>query len=147
MTILLLLLAIAGLLASSCSGNSMTNGKESSELQLQITLRQEQISKPTAERLDQMQSMGMNAASLNIQRIYIYLKQPLTQIQANELQVMGITIFLNSWIPPVNNQPTGFLLADVPVDKIDALAAKKYVVRLDTAEKQLQPQSDLPQGG
>jgi hypothetical protein len=60
---------------------------------------------------------------------------------------MGITIFLNSWIPPVNNQPTGFLLADVPVDKIDALAAKKYVVRLDTAEKQLQPQSDLPQGG
>ena len=56
---------------------------------------------------------------------------------------MGITIYPDSWIPPAGNNPDGFYLADMPVDKLDALAAKDYVIRLDTAEKQLKPQSDL----
>jgi hypothetical protein len=32
----------------------------------------------------------------------------------------------------------------MPVDKLDALAAKDYVIKLDTAEQQLQPQNFSP---
>jgi hypothetical protein len=134
---------LIGVFSISCSGNHEASTKISSSLQLQISLRKEQLANPTPERLAQMQSMGMNTTNLGIQRIYIYLKQQLTQTRVNDLQSLGITIYPNSWIPPVNNQPTGFILADLSIDKLDALTGKDYVVRLDTAEKKFQTQSNL----
>jgi hypothetical protein len=151
--IILISLVMVGISSSSCSDSdsspviSLTQSKASSALLLQISLKQQQLASPVPERLGQMQAQGMNITNLSIQRIYIYLKQPLTQAQVNELQALGITIYLNSWIPPVGNNPDGFYLADMPIDKLDALANKDYVVSLDTAEKQLKPQSDVPQGG
>lgn len=127
--------------------SSLTQSKASSLLLLQISLRKEQITSPTPERLAQMEAQGMNTKSLDIQRIYIYLKQPLNPDQAAELQALRIIVYSNSWIPPAGNNPDGFYLADMPVDQLDALAAKKFVIRLDTAEKLLQPQSNLPEGG
>ena len=56
---------------------------------------------------------------------------------------MGITPYPESWIPPLENHPSGFILADMPVDKLEALAEKGYVVRLETAERVLEPQNDL----
>lgn len=148
-----LFIVIVGIFTLSCSNsyqgtpNSLTQSKASSLLLQQINLRREQLDSPTPERLAQMQAQGMNVSNLNIQRIYIYLKQQLTSAQTNELQALGITIYPNSWIPPISNNPDGFFLADMPIDKLNQLAAKDYVVRLDTAERQLQPQSDLPKGG
>lgn len=115
----------------------------SSSLQLQLNLRKAQLTSPLPERLAQMQAQGMNVSNLNIQRIYIYLKQPLTPSQTSDLQSIGITVHLDSWMPPVGNNPEGFYLAEMPVDKLDALTAKDYITKLDTAEKQLQLQSDL----
>ncbi len=130
----------------ACSNNSATKAKASSALLVQVGLRQEQLANPTAERLAQMQSLGMNVANVGVQRTYIHTNQPLTPGQVSELQALGITLYLDSWIPPVGAHPTGFTLADVPVDKLDALAAKDYVVRLDTAEVKLEPQPAQPQG-
>ncbi len=149
----LLFIIMIGMSTLSCSNsdqttpNSLTQSKASSLLLLQISLRREQLASPTPERLVQMQAQGMNTTNLNIQRVFIYLKQQLTPAQASELQALGITVYLNSWIPPAGNNPDGFYLADLLVGKLDALAAKDYVVRLDTAEKLLQPQSDLSKGG
>ena len=87
-----------------------------------------------------MQTMGMRTDYLGTQRIFIYLAQQLTPAQITELTGLGITVYPDSWIPPVGNHPTGFVLADMPVDKLDELAAEDFVIRLDTAEQQLQPQ-------
>jgi hypothetical protein len=95
--------------------------------------------------MNQMQQMGMQTADLNVQLIYIYLAQKLTTDQAAELTALGITLYPDSWIPPVSNHPDGFMLADMPVNKIDQLAAKDCVIRLDTAEIQAQPQTMTPQ--
>jgi len=131
---------ILGLSGSACSQNSLTQQKASGALLVQIALRQQQADKPTIERQSQMQQMGMQIANLNVQRIYIYLAQKLTANQAAELTSLGITLYPDSWIPPVGNHPDGFMLADMPVGKIDQLAAKDYVIRLDTAEIEAQPQ-------
>lgn len=119
----------------------MAQTKASSTLLLQVALRQGQTANPTTERLTQMQSMGMRTETIGIQRIFIYLSQQLTATQADELQSLGITLYLDSWIPPVGNHPTGFMLADMPIDKLETLAAKDYIVRLDTAETRVEPQS------
>lgn len=144
MSIFLRLIIVSGILLMpllSCSTTERINEKISSELLAQINLRREQIARPTSDRLELMKSMGMRVDNLEIQRIFIHLSQKLNASQIGELEAMSITLYLDSWIPPVGNHPTGFLLADVPIDKIEELAERDYVVRLDTAEHQLEPQT------
>ncbi len=129
------------LLPVSCtrSDNSMIDEKASSQLLTQVNLKKEQIANPTSERLRTMKEMGMNVDNLEIQRIFIHLTQTLTPAQGKELKAMGIILYLDSWLPPVGDHPTGFILADMPVNRLEELAEKDYVVRLETAERQLQP--------
>jgi hypothetical protein len=134
------LILLSGIASLSCTENAVTKTKASSALIAQVALRQQQLATPTADRLQQMQSMGMRTGDLGTQRIFVYLAQRLTQRQTDNLQSLGITIYPDSWIPPVGNHPEGFVLADMPVDKLDELAAEDFVIRLDTAEQQLQPQ-------
>ena len=131
----------AGLLPVSCSNTESVNEKVSSQLLAQVNLRKEQIAEPTSDRLEIMQNMGMKIDNLEIQRIFIHLSQELNTSQIKELEAMGLTLYLESWVPPVGDHPTGFLIADMPVDKLEELAEKDYVVRLDTAEAQLEPQA------
>ncbi|MGB5924635.1 MAG: hypothetical protein WBH01_00865 [Dehalococcoidia bacterium] len=116
--------------------------KASSLLLMQVDLRKEQMAEPTAERLKQMQTMGMRTEDLTSQRIYIHFEQEPTQPQLEELQDLGITAYADSWIPPVGDHPTGFILADMPIDKLNGLPAKDYIIKLNTAEQVLEPQSN-----
>jgi len=131
---------ITSTLSSATTADTAALSKISPSLQMQIELRRAQLANPTAERLARMQSLGMNTTDLDIQRIYLYLHQSLTQTQIEELQSLGLTLYPDSWIPPVGDHPEGFLLADLPVDKLEDLAAKEYITRLDTAEGKVQPQ-------
>ncbi len=91
----------------------------------------------------QLTSLSPDAGELSTQRVFVYLSQPPSQLQIEQLEAMGITLYLDSWIPPLENHPTGFLVADMPVDKLNELAAKDYVLSLDSAERTVQPQNDL----
>ena len=123
------------------ASNFPAKTKISPLLQVQVNLRREQLTNPTSERLAQMQAQGMKVSDLNIQRIFIYLNQNLTSTQSDDLQALGIVVYPDSWIPPVGNHPTGFILADMPIDALETLAAKDYVMKLDTAEVQSKPQT------
>lgn len=90
----------------------------------------------------------MRVDNLEIQRIFIHLSQEPSQSQIEEFEAMVITLYLDSWIPPVGAHPTGFIIADMPIDKLEELASKDYVIRLDTAERQLEPeQGAQPESG
>jgi len=117
-------------------------GKASALLLLQINLREKQLAAPTPERLEQMKAMGMRTEDLSMQRIFIHLAQEPTASQIDELTAIGIIPYPDSWIPATGGHPTGFMVADIPVDKLDELASKDYVVRLDTAEQVLEPQAE-----
>ncbi len=90
-----------------------------------------------------LQAMGMKLGDINKQRIFIHLDQPPNQSQIEELESIGLTLYLDSWIPPTGNHPQGFIVADMPIDTLEGVASKDYVVRLDSAERVLEPQNDL----
>jgi hypothetical protein len=113
--------------------------KATSLLLLQINLRQQQLADPMPERLEQMKAMGMRIENLEVQRIFIHLVQEPTAQQLNELEAMGITPYPGSWIPSAEGQSAGFMVADMPIDKLEELSSKDYVVKLDTAEQVLEP--------
>ncbi len=143
-------LAASLLIAGACAApdeapsepvaNEATEEKIEPPLRIQVDLRRQQIASPSADRLDRMRSQGMKLDDIAIQLIYIYLSEEMSAAQVNELEAMGIVLYLDSWLPPVGSHPTGFLLANIPVGTLETLAAKPYVVKLDTAEEALQPQ-------
>jgi len=116
--------------------------KASALLLLQIDLRKKQLTSPTPERLEQMRAMGMRMESLDTQRIFIHFAEKPAVQQIDELKTIGITPYPDSWIPPASGHPSGFIVADMPVDKLSELAGKKYVVWLDTAEQELELQAE-----
>ncbi len=113
--------------------------KATSRLLLQIDLRRQQLADPTPERLEQMQTMGMNTADLTMQRVFIHLAQEPTAGQLKELEALGVTPYLDSWIATAGGPAAGFLVADMPIDKLDELMGKAYIVRLDSAEQASEP--------
>ena len=143
-------LVFSMLAAVSCSETETENQvsnhvreKVSSQLLAQVNLRKEQIAEPSSERLELMKNMGMRVDKLEIQRIFIHLEQAPNTSQVEELKAMGITLYLDSWIPPVGVHPYGVLLADMPVDKLEEVAEKDYIVKLDTAERLLEPENGI----
>ena len=141
-TVIAFLILLLFILPASCSDTETTASEKISSLLLtQVNLRLEQIDDPTTERLEMMRNMGMMVDNLDKQRVFIHLERELNDAQVKELQTMGLTLYLDSWIPPVGAHPTGFILADMPVEVLGELADKEYIVNLDTAEVELQPQS------
>ena len=131
------------LLCASCSEEEVINEKVDSQLLTQVNLRKAQIADPTSDRLEMMQNLGMRVDNLEIHRIFIHLRQELNISRIDELGSMGIILYLDSWIPPVGAHPTGYIIADMPIDKLGELADRDYVVKLDTAERELEPQNGI----
>jgi len=86
--------------------------------------------------------MGMRMESLDTQRIFIHFAEKPAVQQIDELKTIGITPYPDSWIPPASGHPNGFIVADMPVDRLSELAGKEYVVWIDTAEQELEPQAE-----
>jgi hypothetical protein len=124
----------------SCAEKMDYMSKVSSALLRQVELRREQIASPNGERLKQMQDMGLSTADLNKQLVFIYVKEPLSTTQAEDLSALGVIVHPDSWIPAVGSHPLGFFIADMPVDRLEPLAARDYIDKLDTAERQSLPQ-------
>jgi hypothetical protein len=148
--LLLIILAsfVAGIGTASFSADDRpaAQAKTGTLLLFQISLRKDQLADPRPETLARMQAQGMDTDALGTQRILIYLHNELTPSQTREMEALGVRPYPNSWIPAGGVHPAGFILADMPVDKLEALAAKDFVVRLDTAERQATPQTNGPQG-
>jgi clostripain len=111
-------------------------------LQVEAKMRYQQLPL-TAAATSTMQASVMNSEDLETQRVFIHMAQEPTARQLKELEALGIIPYPESWIPPVGEFPTGFIVAEMPVDKLGALADKDYITRLDTAEQLLEPQNDL----
>jgi subtilisin family serine protease len=85
---------------------------------------------------------GQGPSALTGQKVYIYCEEKPDSAKISELEAMGLTVYPDTWIPPVMSHPAGFLQADMPLDKLDEVAVKDYVVRLDTAERVFYPHND-----
>ena len=95
-------------------------------------------------RLSQNSQQPTKASTgLSTQRILIYLAEPPGQPQIEELEALGLSLYLDSWVPPTGSHPQGFIIADMPVDTLYKVASQDYIARLDTAERMLEPQNDL----
>ena len=116
--------------------------KVSGLLQIQIQIKNSYMEQPTTERLNAMRKMGMKTEEADKQLVYIHLKRKLNASQTASLKKIGVTIYEDTWVPPLENHPTGYVIASIPIDRLYDLARKTFVIRLETAEKMLLPKND-----
>jgi Tol biopolymer transport system component/subtilisin family serine protease len=122
-----------------------TQSKVSSLLSLHIKLKQAQADNPFQNTMSPLgidQPSTVETSTINKEQVFLHFTEAPTEEQINDLSSIGVTIYPDSWIPPVNNFDSGFVLADMPIDQLDNLADKNYILSLDTAEQMLYPQND-----
>jgi len=97
---------------------------------------------PIDHEIDITKAIENKKEQLLKQKIFLYFTQKPYNKQIEELEDLGVSIDLASWIPPLNNHPFGFLTADMPIDKLEEIADKEYIKMIDTAEQIYEPQND-----
>ena len=77
-------------------------------------------------------------------RCALYVEEELPEARRNELEARGIALNPGLFVPPLpGRHPHGFHLARVPLDEVEWLAARDWVVRLETTEERFTPNNDL----
>lgn len=75
-------------------------------------------------------------------QVVVYFSIYPTQEQIRELEKRGLTCYLNTWTPPMDNHPFGFFLASASIDNINGVLALDFVKKLDTAERMNVPMNN-----
>ena len=73
----------------------------------------------------------------------VYTNEELSFDQINSLESDRIQLFRGTWIPPLENYPYGFTLAKVPIEKINSLLSKNFVMEVGSAENQFESNNNL----
>lgn len=123
-----------------------TGSKVSSRLDAQLKAKGRFLQSGGHARPDEV-TLPQAAAGVpqvaSTQKVFLHFKAPPTASQISELQGLGLTVYPESWIPPVGAHPTGFIYAEMPVDRLPDLVAKDYVVSLGTAEVKTRAKNNL----
>jgi subtilisin family serine protease len=126
-----------------------TSPKVSGLLSLRIQMKLQQLTSFSALSQSESQVSRVDILSTgettnpNSEKVFLRFASEPTPRQISELTSLGITTYPDSWIPPVGEFKTGFILADMPVEKLGALVAEDYILNIDTAEELSLPQNDL----
>ncbi len=82
------------------------------------------------------------SGDLQNQKLFLYFEQQPTSSQIVELEALGVTVYPESWVPPLENHPAGYVFANMPVDKLNNVASIDSVVSLSSAEVICKPHND-----
>lgn len=93
--------------------------------------------------LNLFQEHIIDPGNLESQQVFVHFKHEPSPEQITELESMGLAVYPETWVPPVGSHPTGFMMADMPLESLEALSSREYIARLETAERRLEPHNDL----
>jgi hypothetical protein len=85
---------------------------------------------------------GPQSAEQPREKVVIYFETYPSGEQISSLEVLDIRCFLESWTPPLPNHPYGFILAELPIDKLMEALSLSFIKKMDTAEYENFPQNN-----
>lgn len=111
---------------------------------LQAEIEQKDLANRGMLSFQELQSVVMKSrVPTQFQRVFIHFSERPDGAKISELQSLGMTIYEDSWIPPIDGHPTGFMVADIPIDRVEKIASLNYVHRLNTAEARYKPLNNV----
>ena len=85
---------------------------------------------------------GIEDEKLDNILLTIYFDEKPAPSELNRIENIGVELFPESWIPAMQNHPYGFMIAKVPVDKVNILLTENSVVKIGSAETLLEPNNN-----
>jgi len=70
-------------------------------------------------------------------KVALYFEKFPASEQFHTLDNLAIEYYTETWIPPTDNHPLGFLLASLPNDKLNETLSCNFLKKIDTAEKRM----------
>ena len=92
--------------------------------------------------LNQLRPEGFDAKVENILLTVYFTERP-DPNQIGILEKSGIQLYSETWIPPLQNHPYGFMIAKVPVDNFNTLLREDFVMKVGSAETLFEPNNNL----
>ena len=68
------------------------------------------------------------------EKVVIYFSEYPSAIEIASLELLNINCFLESWTPPLPNHTYGFILAELPAEKLIEALTLSFIKKMDTAE-------------
>lgn len=131
--------SLLGIGVGQSSAGKNVEDKIGAHLRAQIKEKESFIKAPTSAKYKGLKSLGMKEARKH--SVFMHFKKKPNKRQIKSLSRLSVETS-ESWIPPNNIHKTGFIVAQVPLDKIQKVAKKYYVKKMETAEGVLNPQND-----
>ena len=75
--------------------------------------------------------------------VVIYFSNYPTDSEISQLEDLGLTCYIDTWIPPLSNHPLGFILAKLPPAKLKLALAKPFIKKLDSSTHKSYPNNNL----
>ena len=129
-------------LSKHSTSSQVYSKKISPLLAAHLDIKQSHLADPINFPLDKFANLGIRSNNPDRQRVYLFFREYPSDQLISEMESLDGKIILDSWIPALENHPYGFILAEFPVNQINTLAGKKYIFRLETAERLLFPNND-----
>ncbi|MBK7500710.1 MAG: S8 family peptidase [Ignavibacteriales bacterium] len=85
---------------------------------------------------------GIEDEKLDYILLTIYFDEKPAPSEFNRIENIGVELFPESWIPAMQNHPYGFMIAKIPIDKVNTLLSENSVIKVGSAETLLEPNNN-----
>ena len=121
--------------------NSVYAGKVSGKLFCEMKMKEIYQNREIVQKHE----INKNAPNMNSQLVFIHFDSKPDFRTIEMLNQKRVQIFPKSWVPPLENHPTGYMAAKIPVNMqlLDELEKISQIKRINTAEGQFKFNNDL----
>jgi subtilisin family serine protease len=91
---------------------------------------------------EQLLNNSINSEQELKEKVIIYMSDYPTTVQIEQLETLGVECYLELWVPPLENHPFGFFVANMPVSELNNVLSIAFVKKMDSAEYENYPQNN-----
>jgi subtilisin family serine protease len=77
----------------------------------------------------------LKSANVFVNSVIIYFDSYPSTEQIQELENLGVSLYFNTWTPPLENHPFGFMVASIPMNNIQKIIELSSVKKIDSGER------------
>jgi len=118
-------------------------------LQAQLSAKKKILEDGSRRELDLMAKnrVGVDDSDPSRQKVFLHFRSYPGPGELSELKGLDVKVYEDTWIPPLENHPTGFMIADLSVSRALEVADLDFIARMSSAEKLRFPDNNLATAG
>jgi len=98
------------------------------------------LEKVSAKRMVQNQILQKSGTASTM--VVLYFSSSPSEAELTDLNDLGVECFRDTWTPPLDNHPFGYMIARIPVQNFESILSMNFIKKMDTAERTAKAQNN-----